>query len=143
MATRPEAAAALRDEVQRYRAEGESKMADTSVTKVDSNYSPEGAMGQVYLASGVTLGMRLWRDEPPHPPGRAVRRDYEVVGYVLEGRAELELEQQKVLLTKGDSYVIPRGAEHRYRILEPFSAVEATAPPAQVHGRDEVPLPSE
>jgi mannose-6-phosphate isomerase-like protein (cupin superfamily) len=125
------------------RPKSESKMADTSVTKVDSNYSPEGSMGQIYLASGVTLGMRLWRDEPPHPPEPAVRRDYEVVGYVLEGRAELELERQKVQLKKGDSYVIPRGAEHRYQILEPFSAVEATAPPAHVHGRDELPLPSE
>jgi hypothetical protein len=56
-------------------------------------------------------------------------------------RAELELERQKVQLKKGDSYVIPRGAEHRFRILEPFSAVEATAPPAHVHGRDEVSLP--
>lgn len=115
----------------------EAEMADTTVTKVDSRYSPHGAMGQVYLASGVTLGMRLWREEQVGEPDTVTRRDYEVVGYVLEGRAELEIEQQKVLLTKGDSYVVPRGAAHRYRILEPFSAVEATAPPAQAHGRDE------
>jgi hypothetical protein len=25
---------------------------------------------------------------------------------------------------------------HQYTILEPFTAVEATAPPAEVHGRD-------
>ena len=35
-----------------------------------------------------------------------------------------------------DLWVVPKGAMHRYRILQPFTAVEATAPPAQVHGRD-------
>ena len=29
------------------------------------------------------------------------------------------------------------GAEHHYAIVEPFTAVEATSPPAQVHGRDD------
>lgn len=94
-------------------------------------------MGQFYLATGVKLGMRLWRDEPAGEADSAVRRDYEVVGYVLSGRAELEIEDQKVLLNPGDSYVVPRGALHRYRVLETFSAVEATSPPAQAHGRDE------
>jgi quercetin dioxygenase-like cupin family protein len=117
--------------------QGEPTQGDTSVTKVDSRYSPHGSMGQIYLASGVKLGMRLWQNEPASEPEQAVRRDYEVVGYVLAGRAELEIEGQKVVLKSGDSYVVPRGAEHRYRIIEAFSAVEATSPPAQAHGRDE------
>jgi quercetin dioxygenase-like cupin family protein len=58
------------------------------------------------------------------------------VGYVIRGRAELHLEGQKVLLEAGDSWVVPRGAEHAYKILEAFTAVEATSPPAEVHGRD-------
>jgi hypothetical protein len=33
--------------------------------------------------------------------------------------------------------VVPRGASHTYKILEAFTAVEATSPPAAVHGRDE------
>ena len=66
-----------------------------------------------------------------------MRREYETVGYVLKGRAELTLEGQTVRLEAGDSYVVPHGAEHSYRILETFSAVEATSPPAEVHGRDE------
>jgi hypothetical protein len=32
---------------------------------------------------------------------------------------------------------VPADAEHRYRVLEPFTAIEATSPPAQVHGRDQ------
>ena len=35
-----------------------------------------------------------------------------------------------VALAAGDSYCVPAGAEHTYRILETFTAVEATAPPA-------------
>ena len=42
-----------------------------------------------------------------------------------------------MLLESGNSWVVPEGASHSYKILEPFTAVEATFPPAQVHGRDE------
>jgi hypothetical protein len=83
-------------------------MGDTSVHKVKSEYSPKGKMGQKYLASGIHVSMRLW-----------------------------EGERQMVLLEPGDSWVVPKGTLHAYRILEPFTAVEATCPPAVVHGRDE------
>jgi quercetin dioxygenase-like cupin family protein len=112
-------------------------MADTTVTKVDSAFSPKGEMGQKYLASGVHIALRLWENELPGEPKPATRREYETVGFVLKGRAELELEGQKVLLDLGDSWVVPKGALHRYTILEPFTAVEATYPPAHVHGRDD------
>lgn len=112
-------------------------MSDTSVTKVQSVHSPRGQGGQKYLAGGIHLAMRLWEDEQPGGDKPESRRDYETVGYVIRGRAELHLEGQKVLLEPGDSWVVPKGASHRYKILEPFTAVEATAPPAFVHGRDE------
>jgi len=112
-------------------------MADTTVTKVKSEFSPKGTMGQKYLASGTTLAMRLWENERPGEAKPAERRDYETVGYVIRGRAELHLEKQMVLLEPGDSWVVPRNALHTYKILEPFSAVEATHPPAAAHGRDE------
>jgi quercetin dioxygenase-like cupin family protein len=94
-------------------------------------------MGQTYLASGKALGMRLWENEPPSDKKPMSQRDYETVGYVLAGRAELHIEGQMVLLEPGDSWVVPKGALHGYRILEPFTAVDATSPPAHVHGRDE------
>ena len=112
-------------------------MADTTVTKVKSQFSPKGAMGQKYLASGKHLSMRLWENEPPGERKPATRRDYETVGFVLQGKAELHLEGQMVVLEPGDCWVVPQGALHSYKILEPFSAVEATAPPAAAHGRDE------
>ncbi len=112
-------------------------MPDTTVTKIDSEHSPHGRQGQKYLASGKGLAMRLWEREEPGERKPSARREYETVGYVLEGRAELHVEGQMVLLNKGDSYVVPNGAEHSYRILETFSAVEATHPPAHAHGRDD------
>jgi quercetin dioxygenase-like cupin family protein len=81
--------------------------------------------------------MRLWEAEPPGQPKPATVRDYETVGYVISGKAELHTEGQKVVLEPGDAWVVPRGASHSYKILEPFTAVEATSPPAAAHGRDE------
>ncbi len=114
-------------------------MPDTTVKKVDSAGSPRGDMGQVYLASGVRVGMRLWDAVEPgeHKPTRM--REYETVGYVVAGRAELEVEGQQVLLEPGDSWVVPASTSHTYRILERFTAVEATAPPASAKGRDAPP----
>ncbi|CAN5572275.1 cupin domain-containing protein [soil metagenome] len=112
-------------------------MSDTTVTKVDSTNSPSGEMGQKYLASGKSIAMRLWKNQEPTDDKEPRTRDYETVGYVLGGKAELHLEGQMVLLEKGDSYVVPKGASHTYKILESFSAVEATHPPAHAHGRDE------
>ncbi|PQV63719.1 Cupin domain-containing protein [Abditibacterium utsteinense] len=112
-------------------------MSDSTIIKVDSAHSPRGENGEKYLASGKTVSMRLWENEAPGETKAPVARNYEVVGYVLSGRAELHLEGQMVLLEAGNSYVVPTGAKHSYKILESFSAVEATHPPAQVHGRDE------
>ncbi len=112
-------------------------MSETSVTKVDSRFSPAGEMGQTHLAAGIHVAMRLWRDEQPGEPKPEAKRDYETVGYVISGQAELHLEGQMVLLEPGNSWVVPKGAFHTYKILKSFTAVEATSPPAQVHGRDE------
>jgi mannose-6-phosphate isomerase-like protein (cupin superfamily) len=111
-------------------------MVDTTVTKVNSAYSPTGEQGQTYLASGKSVAMRLWQESPQGQDKTASKREYETVGYVISGHAELEIEGQTVKLEPGDSWIIPKGAEHRYRIIDEFTAIEATAPPAHVHGRD-------
>ena len=101
-------------------------MSDSTVKKVSSEHSPRGNMGQRHLASGIGVSMRLWEEEPASSDKPTSRRDYETVGYVIGGRAELWLEGQKILLGPGDSWLVPRRAEHTYTILEPFTAVEAT-----------------
>lgn len=114
-------------------------MGDTTIMKVQSAHSPKGEMGQIYLATGKNISMRLWKDEQPGEGKPQVARDYETVGYVLSGRAELLSEGQTVTLEAGDSWMVPKGASHTYRILEAFTAVEATYPPSQAHGRDDAP----
>ena len=111
--------------------------ADTTVTKIDSRHSPVGEKGQKYLASGKQVAMRLWENEPPADAKEVAAREYETVGYVIKGKAELHTEGQVVLLEEGNSWVVPKGARHTYKILERFTAVEATSPPAQAHGRDD------
>jgi quercetin dioxygenase-like cupin family protein len=105
--------------------------------RLASPTSDKARTGQRYLASGVAVAMPLWDREPPGRDKPETARDYETVGYVIEGRAELDLEGQVVILEPGNSWVVPRGSRHTYRILEPFTAVEATHPPAHIHGRDQ------
>jgi quercetin dioxygenase-like cupin family protein len=111
-------------------------MADKSITKLTSFHAPRGHGGQKYLASGIHVSMRFWEREKPTEAKPKTSRDYETVGFVIEGKAELHIENQLVLLEKGDSWVVPKGANHAYKIIETFTAVEATSPPAEVHGRD-------
>jgi quercetin dioxygenase-like cupin family protein len=105
-------------------------VSDTTVKKVSAAGSPQGELGQNYLVSGGRVSLRLWQSKPKSSEMHPTRRDYETVGYVIGGRAELHLDGQGVVLEPGDSWVVPRGVEHSYAILERFTAVEATAPPA-------------
>ena len=79
-------------------------MSDTTAEKISDAAAPTGEMGQVHLASGERVAMRLWRDEPPGEAKPATRRDYETVGYVIAGRAELAVGGQVLRLGPGDHY---------------------------------------
>jgi hypothetical protein len=54
----------------------------------------------------------LWVEDPPATPKPATQRDYETVGLVLAGRAELEIDGQRAVLEPGDSWLVPKGASH-------------------------------
>ncbi len=114
-------------------------MADSNVTKTEVAEAPEGPQGQRYLAHGRAISMRLWDKVAPDDASPAVRRDYETVGYVIAGRAELVQEGTTVALKPGSSWIVARGVEHSYRILETFTAIEATHPPAEEQHRDAAP----
>src|SRR5215510_15074446 len=109
---------------------------DTTVKKVSSLASPHGDMDQSYLVSGKRVSLRLWRNEKPQKKP-ATRRDYETVGYVVSGKAELIVEGQTVMLEPGDSWLVPAGADHTYPCLCYSTVVDTTTPSAQIHGRDE------
>src|SRR5680860_582517 len=110
-------------------------MPDTTIKKVEADFSPRGEMGQRYLVAGKRVSMRLWIDQPGGKLKAPTAREYETVGYVISGSATLDLEGQTLNLKRGDSWLVPAGAMHQYTIIEPFTAVEATAPVSYTHLR--------
>lgn len=100
-------------------------------TTVSAKQAVAGSHGEITLAAGERVAMRMWRNEEPNADKPATRSEHETVGYVVSGRAELIVAGETVTLSPGDSYLVPAGAEHTYRILETFTAVEATSPPAK------------
>ncbi len=95
-----------------------------------------GEMGQAYLATGKQVALRRW-EEDVCDFGEPICRAYETVGYVLSGVLELDLDGQIAKISAGDSWLVPEGARHCYRIVEPIVAIEATSPPARFNERDE------
>ena len=112
-------------------------MPDTTIKKVEAGTSPRGEMGQKYLVAGKRVSMRLWvqrtRGQAQGPNSQGLR-DRRVRNL---GAAQSSIWKDKNSnLKAGDLWLVPAGAMHQYTIIEPFTAVEATAPPAEVHGRD-------
>lgn len=106
---------------------------DTTIKKVQSGHSPVGRLGQKFLVAGKKMSMRLWEAEPTDKKTELHAREYETLGYVIRGKARLQLEDQEIVLEPGDCWLVPPGARHLYRIEEPFTAIEATVPPAEFH----------
>ncbi|WP_424950749.1 cupin domain-containing protein [Deinococcus sp.] len=77
------------------------------------------------LVQGENVALRLWSGEVPGTKKEPHSSPYEVVGYVLQGRAEVTIGSETVEVHVGDTYLIPRDAVHTYSFLETFSAVEA------------------
>lgn len=105
--------------------------------KINLTDAPTGPQGERLLAAGERLGMRLWVEERP-VDGPLATREHETVGFALQGRATLTLGDRRVELLPGDSWVVPAGVPHAYRISESFAAVEATAPPPRAAERLEL-----
>ncbi|MEL7070393.1 MAG: cupin domain-containing protein [Cyanobacteria bacterium J06581_3] len=107
----------------------------TSKLTVEASEAPTGSMGQKLLISGNAMALRLWDEAPEDGQQKSTAaRNYETLGYVLEGKAELTIEGKTVVLEPGISWAVPEGKEHTYKIIEPFRAVEATHPSARGDG---------
>ncbi len=101
------------------------------ITKVNAEQADTGATGQRYLARGENVAMRFWHEPASTDDKPERKRDYETVGYVVAGHAELIAGTETVSLKTGDSWTVPQGLSHTYRILQEFTAVEATYPAAR------------
>lgn len=96
-----------------------------------------GTMGEIHLAAGKHVAMRQWREDPGGF-SQSHCRDYETVGFLLRGVIQIELDGGTATIKAGDSWLVPEGAPHRYRVVEPIVAVEATSPPACFGEHDEI-----
>lgn len=85
-------------------------------------------IGSKLLLSGQEIAMWFWQAMPTDKANAYVSQDYEVMGYVISGRAELHVDGKVITLEPGDSWVVPTGALHSYQILEPFTAVKTSHP---------------
>ncbi|MGD2147724.1 MAG: cupin domain-containing protein [Anaerolineae bacterium] len=56
---------------------------------------------------------------------------HEQAGYCVEGMFELTVDGTPALIEPHDSYIIPGGAPHSYRVLEDAMAVEMFSPPRE------------
>lgn len=98
--------------------------------KVSQNESQHGPDGQHHLIRGESSAMRLWHNEQPSDTADKTphANDYETLGYVISGRVELMVDGETVSLQAGDSYCVPRGAPHTYRVTETLTAIETITP---------------
>ena len=101
----------------------------THIEIIDAEHTRKSKTGERHLARGELLSMRMWDSEPAGIEKKPMRRDYETVGYVISGRAEVIVEGEAAMLTPGTSWVVPKGAEHTYEIFEAFTAIECNSPP--------------
>lgn len=100
--------------------------------KTGSTETAEQKIGSRLLLSGQELTMWRWQVTPAANAEVNTRtsQDYEVMGYVISGRAELHVDGRVIPLGPGDSWVVPTGAPHAYVILEPLTAIKTSHPPA-------------
>ena len=85
--------------------------------KISSKDAPAGPHGEVALAKGELIGMRMWRDEPPTDDKPSTTSEHETVGYVISGRAKLVLEDRTVVLEPGQFLLRP--GRHRAHLPYP------------------------
>jgi quercetin dioxygenase-like cupin family protein len=97
---------------------------------VSRNETRHGENGEHHLIGGRQGSMRLWHNEQPSDTAdkQPHANDYETLGYVISGKVELTLDGQTLTLGEGDSYCVPQGMSHTYRVLETLTAVEVTTP---------------
>jgi uncharacterized cupin superfamily protein len=88
-----------------------------------------GAHGERLMARGRYVELRLWERDPA---GEAVTEpdgEHDHVVYVQSGALIVTIaDDPPVEVHKGDSYVVPAGAQCRFEVLEPTVVVEAIGP---------------
>ncbi|UBV41985.1 cupin domain-containing protein [Deinococcus taeanensis] len=100
-------------------------MTTYKVSQRDTTHGPDG---EHHLVKGERSSMRLWHREEPNPNKPESNHEYETLGYVIEGRVDLLIGGQTISLQPGDSYLVPAGAPHTFRVTETLTALEVNTP---------------
>lgn len=103
---------------------------------INADEASIGEMGQEYLVTGKNVDLRRW-NEAAGKNCQSTCRQYETVGYLISGQMEIEIDGQCATLKAGDSWLVPAGASHHYRIVDAIVAIEATSPPGRFQYKDE------
>jgi quercetin dioxygenase-like cupin family protein len=82
-----------------------------------------GAVGERMMVTLMTFKKGESVETHTHP--------HEQAGYCIQGRFELTIEGVPSVIEVDDSYLIPGGIAHSYRILEDSLAVEMFSPPRE------------
>ncbi|MBL37136.1 MAG: cupin [Xanthomonadales bacterium] len=88
-----------------------------------------GPLGDLQLAQGERVGLRIWRDYTTDQKAER-SRPYEIVGYVAKGEITVVIDGHAAELVEGDSFVIPPDTSHSFSIPIRATVIEATSPPA-------------
>ena len=82
-----------------------------------------GAVGERTMVTLMTFEQGQEVGEHQHP--------HEQAGYCIQGRFEITIDGVPEVISPDDSYVIPGGTPHSYRVLEDALAVEVFSPPRE------------
>lgn len=82
-----------------------------------------GAIGERMMVTLMTFKEGQEVGTHSHPNEQA--------GYCVQGRFELTIDGVPTVIEPDDSYVIPGGISHSYRVLEDALAVEMFSPPRE------------
>ena len=96
--------------------------------KVSQSDTTHGTDGEHHLVKGQQSSMRLWHREEPNADKPERTHEYETLGYVIEGKVDLIVNGETISLQPGDSYHVPAGTPHTFRVTETLTAVEVTTP---------------
>ncbi|ALW89546.1 cupin domain-containing protein [Deinococcus actinosclerus] len=96
--------------------------------KVSQSDTTHGKDGEHHLVKGQQSSMRLWHREEPNADKPEHTHEYETLGYVIEGKVDLIVNGETISLQPGDSYHVPAGTPHTFRVTETLTAVEVTTP---------------
>jgi quercetin dioxygenase-like cupin family protein len=81
------------------------------------------AQGQSMMTCEFTFDAQVSIPVHTHP--------HEQVGYVVDGLVEMEIDGQKFVLTKGDSYYAPSNVPHGAYLQKPTIIVDTFSPPRE------------